>query len=211
MSQLRYHGHSMSDPGTSYRTRDEIQEVRTTRDPISGFREKLLSSGLATAEELKAIEVEVRNEVDAETKKAKADSEIGVEELYYDVYEENLQGQLKGLTPWDFHDHKKTQKAINANDEKATNVEETNQEGIDANDEEATNVEKGNSDEKNQEDVEVKEDESKEEGNEVNNADQQEIDTVDADENADPELEKEKSPEEKEKQEDVNPEKSKDV
>lgn len=43
----------MSDPGTSYRTRDEIQEVRQTRDPITSFREKIISSSLATAEEVK--------------------------------------------------------------------------------------------------------------------------------------------------------------
>lgn len=43
----------MSDPGTSYRTRDEIQEVRQTRDPITSFREKIISRELATAEELK--------------------------------------------------------------------------------------------------------------------------------------------------------------
>jgi pyruvate dehydrogenase E1 component alpha subunit len=49
----RYSGHSMSDPGTSYRSRDEIQEVRQTRDPITGFRERMLSTNLATADELK--------------------------------------------------------------------------------------------------------------------------------------------------------------
>lgn len=49
----RYSGHSMSDPGTSYRTRDEIQEVRQTRDPITSFREKILNAELTTPEELK--------------------------------------------------------------------------------------------------------------------------------------------------------------
>lgn len=49
----RYSGHSMSDPGTSYRTREEIQEVRQSRDPITSFREKILNAELATADEIK--------------------------------------------------------------------------------------------------------------------------------------------------------------
>lgn len=49
----RYSGHSMSDPGTSYRTRDEIQIVRQTKDPITSFKEKILNSELATLDDLK--------------------------------------------------------------------------------------------------------------------------------------------------------------
>jgi len=113
MVTYRYHGHSMSDPGTSYRTRDEVQEMRQTRDPILGFKERIVSAGLADVEELKKMENDIRKEIDADVKKAKTDPEIGVEELYYDVYEENLQGKLRGLLPWETHDHKKTQKAIN--------------------------------------------------------------------------------------------------
>jgi pyruvate dehydrogenase E1 component alpha subunit len=43
----------MSDPGTSYRTREEIQEVRQTRDPVTSFKEKIIAAELATAEEIK--------------------------------------------------------------------------------------------------------------------------------------------------------------
>ena len=38
---------------TISRTREEVQEVRQNKDPITGLREKLVSSGLASAEELK--------------------------------------------------------------------------------------------------------------------------------------------------------------
>ncbi|KAJ9593620.1 hypothetical protein L9F63_014798, partial [Diploptera punctata] len=55
MVTYRYSGHSMSDPGTSYRTREEVQEVRQTRDPITSFRERILTAELATSDELKKI------------------------------------------------------------------------------------------------------------------------------------------------------------
>ena len=55
ISTYRYHGHSMSDPGTSYRTRDEVQEMRQKRDPITSFRERLFNADLATMAKLTAI------------------------------------------------------------------------------------------------------------------------------------------------------------
>merc|ERR1712083_523757 len=113
ISTYRYHGHSMSDPGTSYRTRDEVQEVRQTRDPITGFRDRLVGAELAEVSELKAIEIEVKKSVDEDVKKAKTDSEIGAEELFYDVYEKNIGGKIRGIAPWDQHEHKKTQVAAN--------------------------------------------------------------------------------------------------
>ena len=41
-------------PG-SYRSRDEVQAVRKTRDPILSLREKLLDSGLADTDEIKVL------------------------------------------------------------------------------------------------------------------------------------------------------------
>jgi len=113
ISTYRYHGHSMSDPGTSYRTRDEVQEMRKTRDPITGFRDRIIGAELAETSEIKAIELEVKQSVDADVKKAKTDGEIGEEELYYDIYENNLGGKVRGIFSKDAHEHKKTQQAIN--------------------------------------------------------------------------------------------------
>ncbi len=56
MDTYRYHGHSMSDPGSTYRTRDEITQIRTQRDPVEHIRKLLLDRGLAEASDLKKIE-----------------------------------------------------------------------------------------------------------------------------------------------------------
>lgn len=37
----------------SYRTRDEVQEVRKTRDPITHFKDRILTASLVTEDELK--------------------------------------------------------------------------------------------------------------------------------------------------------------
>lgn len=54
MVTYRYGGHSMSDPGTTYRTREEIQHMRSTNDPITGLKQRILDAGFATETELKA-------------------------------------------------------------------------------------------------------------------------------------------------------------
>jgi pyruvate dehydrogenase E1 component alpha subunit len=66
----RYGGHSMSDPGTTYRTREEIQRMRSTNDPIAGLKQKLLDWKIVTEEELKTIDKEARSYVDGEVAEA---------------------------------------------------------------------------------------------------------------------------------------------
>ncbi|KZV85113.1 hypothetical protein EXIGLDRAFT_775873 [Exidia glandulosa HHB12029] len=82
----RYGGHSMSDPGTTYRTRDEIQRMRSTHDPIRGLQRYLEDWGLATEEELKAIEKEAKAEVDEAVEEAKASAWPQEKDLWTDVY-----------------------------------------------------------------------------------------------------------------------------
>lgn len=109
----RYSGHSMSDPGTSYRTRDEIQEVRQTRDPITSFKEKITSTNLATPEELKKIEQEVRAEIDAAVKAAKADKELPLEEVSADINCNHLEGPIRNILPWKPLEHLRISTPVN--------------------------------------------------------------------------------------------------
>lgn len=109
----RYSGHSMSDPGTSYRSRDEITEVRQKRDPITSFKDRMLETGLATLDELKKIDGEVKKEVDVATAYAKADAEIGVGELTCDIYSMNQEGDVRGITPDSKLKHTTLKTAVN--------------------------------------------------------------------------------------------------
>ncbi|EAW08037.1 pyruvate dehydrogenase (acetyl-transferring) subunit E1 alpha [Aspergillus clavatus NRRL 1] len=62
----RYGGHSMSDPGTTYRSREEIQRMRSTHDPIAGLKQKILDWQVMSEDELKALDKAARSHVDEE-------------------------------------------------------------------------------------------------------------------------------------------------
>ena len=84
-STYRYHGHSMSDPGITYRTREEINEVRKNRDPIEVVRKMLLDNKFAEEQELKDIEKKIRADIEADVEKIKNDPEPTPEDLYADI------------------------------------------------------------------------------------------------------------------------------
>lgn len=81
----RYHGHSMSDPGITYRKREEITEIRKNRDPIEIVRRMILDNKWSTEEELKEQEKKIRADIEADVEKIKNDPEPTPEDLYSDV------------------------------------------------------------------------------------------------------------------------------
>jgi pyruvate dehydrogenase E1 component alpha subunit len=85
MKTYRYRGHSMSDPG-KYRTRDEIDAVRKTRDPIDHLRERLEAEGLADEAAMKAIDAEVKAVVADAAEFARTAPEPPPADLYRHVY-----------------------------------------------------------------------------------------------------------------------------
>ena len=57
----RFRGHSVADPA-KYRTKEEVQK-RMERDPIRVLGDRILTLGIATAEQLRALDDEVKAEV----------------------------------------------------------------------------------------------------------------------------------------------------
>ena len=81
----RYRGHSMSDPA-KYRTREEVQKMREERDPIEAVRSMLLTGKHATEDDLKQIDKEIKEIVNASADFAKESPEPALDELWTDIY-----------------------------------------------------------------------------------------------------------------------------
>ena len=84
MNTYRYRGHSMSDPA-KYRPKEEAAEVREKRDPIDHFGTKLVQRGVATENDLKMMDNEIKQTVIASAAFATESPEPGIEELYTDI------------------------------------------------------------------------------------------------------------------------------
>jgi pyruvate dehydrogenase E1 component alpha subunit len=84
MLTYRYRGHSMSDPG-KYRTREEIQKMREEHDPIEQVRGRLLEGRLASEDDLRKIDAEIRAIVIGAAEFAQNDAEPDESELFTDV------------------------------------------------------------------------------------------------------------------------------
>jgi pyruvate dehydrogenase E1 component alpha subunit len=85
MMTYRYRGHSMSDPA-KYRTKEEVDKVRSEHDPIEQVRKRLLDKKWASEDDLKKIDVSVRATVNEASEFATQDAEPDPSELYTDVY-----------------------------------------------------------------------------------------------------------------------------
>jgi len=85
MDTYRYHGHSMSDPGLTYRSRDDVSSVRRLRDPVDRLKKYMVESGAVSVEEVKEIEKAVKSHIDAARKFAEESPIPEDGELYADV------------------------------------------------------------------------------------------------------------------------------
>ena len=84
MQTYRYRGHSMSDPA-KYRSKDEVQKMRSEHDPIEQVKARILEQKWASEDELKKIDKDVRDIVADSADFAQSDPEPDVSELYTDI------------------------------------------------------------------------------------------------------------------------------
>ncbi|MBB3949859.1 pyruvate dehydrogenase (acetyl-transferring) E1 component subunit alpha [Aureimonas jatrophae] len=89
MLTYRYRGHSMSDPA-KYRTRDEVQKMRSESDPIEQVRARLVNAHAMSEDELKTVDKEVREIVADAAEFAQNDPEPDVAELWTDIYADDI-------------------------------------------------------------------------------------------------------------------------
>lgn len=84
MMTYRYRGHSMSDPA-KYRSKDEVQKMRSEHDPIEQVKARLTERKWAGEDELKGIDKQVRAIIADAADFAQTDPEPDPSELYTDI------------------------------------------------------------------------------------------------------------------------------
>lgn len=86
VNTYRYHGHSMSDPGITYRNKDEVSEVRRLNDPIALLKKIIVENDVLSEEGLKDIENEIKTRMIQEAQEAYESEELPLEILTEDVF-----------------------------------------------------------------------------------------------------------------------------
>jgi len=88
MQTYRYRGHSMSDPA-KYRTKDEVDRMRSEHDCIDQVKKKLLDGGFADEAALKTIDRDVKDMIAEAAEFAQESPEPDPSELWTDVTAES--------------------------------------------------------------------------------------------------------------------------
>ena len=83
MKTYRYRGHSMSDPA-KYRTRDEVDKIRKTSDPIENIKSLLNKMGVED-KTLKDIDTNIKSIIAEAAKFAQDSPEPSEDELFTDI------------------------------------------------------------------------------------------------------------------------------
>lgn len=93
----RYKGHSMSDP-QKYRTKDEVSQYEQ-QDPINDLVNYLIDHDMATQQEVDELDGQAKRRAIDAVRYANESPDVGVEEMYTDVYSQPFVPFKKGQLP----------------------------------------------------------------------------------------------------------------
>lgn len=82
----RYYGHSMSDPDKTYRNKQEVQDYKENKDPITLFGKQLAKEGVLDGEAMTKIDEEAREEAEQAAKFADESPFPPPESITEDIY-----------------------------------------------------------------------------------------------------------------------------
>jgi len=82
----RYRGHSVADPDTTYRDKQEIEEYKRTKDPLMVFQHTLLEDKVLTAELVQQIDEQARAEAETSAQFAEQSPFPTPDDIKKDVY-----------------------------------------------------------------------------------------------------------------------------
>ena len=88
MNTYRYRGHSISDPA-KYRPKEEVREVRETRDPIEQVAQRMIDTKKFVETDLGSIDKEIKSFVMEAAEFAQNGRPPDEGELYTDIYSES--------------------------------------------------------------------------------------------------------------------------
>ncbi len=84
VNTYRYRGHSMSDPG-KYRSKDEVEQMKDNHDPIDTLKAFIEKNKMASEDDFKALEKEIKAHVAEATDFALQSPEPDASELWTDI------------------------------------------------------------------------------------------------------------------------------
>ena len=87
VSTYRYHGHSMSDPGVTYRNREEVSSVRDKKDCIGKIKKFILDHSIASEAEIKEMEKAIKVSVEKDVEIARKDALPDLKDMYDHIYD----------------------------------------------------------------------------------------------------------------------------
>ncbi len=86
ITTYRYRGHSVADPDSTYRTKEEIENYRRTKDPLSLIHDTLVAEGVLTEERAKEIDAAARAETERAVRFAEESPYPPPADILKDVY-----------------------------------------------------------------------------------------------------------------------------